>query len=312
MKPGVTGYRRNLIIASIMHVAIIGGFVLVEGFLTQDRSQASIPVEMFVPADILGDMPKGEGTGRGAYTPPKLGQPDAAPGPLGEDILTPEERKVAPPKSAPVSKPSPGEVQIPQKKATTANAAAKTAKTNTVAAASKSAGSATKTAAKQAGKGSPTGSPSGESATDIRNRFAKALVAEAGGTAYGDGRKAGGGEGRSSVIGSRDGSPDGMAGGVGKGTPFWWYYQHVRDRMYDAWQQPPESVNWSRNAFSTVVVRVARSGEIVDVRLQTPSGNRAMDESAITAAKTVRRLQPLPDGLGRETAEISINFQLEG
>ncbi len=216
-------------------------------------------------------------------------------------MFTPEERP-APTRRAPVQ-PDAGEIVAPKKNGKKPTAA------KPATAAAKKASTAPKSAA---AKGSPTGSPTGASAADIRNRFAKALKAEAGGTPYGDGRKAGGGEGRSAVIGSRNGSPTGMAGGVGQGTAFWWYYQHVHDRMYEAWAQPPESVNWDKRQFSTVVIKIARNGEIVAVRLLTPSGNRALDESAVAAARSVERLQPLPDGLGGATADITVNFQLEG
>jgi hypothetical protein len=37
-----------------------------------------------------------------------------------------------------------------------------------------------------------------------------------------------------------------------------------------------------------------------------------MDDSVMTAAHSVPRLDPLPDGLGGDFAEISVDFQLEG
>lgn len=312
-------FRRNLACASIAHVALVGLVAMWQGVVAPWRDRSAVEVEIFTPADLLGDMPVGDGTGRGAYTPPRLGTPAAATvSPPGEAIFTPEERP------APAARPTPvkaqaGEVAVPKKEAKPVPAAKpapataeKKPSATTATRTSASTGTTRSATASAAVKGSPTGSPTGVSEADIRNRFAKALKAEAGGTPYGDGRKAGGGEGRSPVIGSRNGSPDGIAGGVGKGSPFWWYYQHVHDRMYEAWVQPPESVNWDKRQFSTVVLKVARNGEILAVRLQTPSGNRAMDESALAAARSVEKLQPLPDGLGGATAEITVNFQLEG
>lgn len=295
-------FRRNLAFASVAHLLIIGLVAMWQGVVAPWRDRSAVEVEIFTPADLLGDMPVGSGTGRGAYTPPRLGMPTetAFPSP-NETAFTPEERP-APSRRAPARSEA-GEVALPNKEPK------KTTPAKSVSAAAKKPAAPTPV---RAVTGSPTGSPTGVSTEEIRNRFAKALQAQAGGTPYGDGRKAGGGEGRSPVIGSRDGSPDGMAGGVGKGTPFWWYYQHVHDRMYEAWAQPPESVNWDKRQFSTVVIKVARNGEILAVRLQTPSGNRAMDESALAAARSVEKLQPLPEGLGGATAEITVNFQLEG
>src|SRR5438045_5482038 len=77
----------------------------------------------------------------------------------------------------------------------------------------------------------------GPSADDIKNRFAKALAAAEDGTPYGDGKKVGGGSGKGR-IGSPNGSPDGVVGGVGQGTANWKYFEHVHDVMYEAWEQP--------------------------------------------------------------------------
>lgn len=329
MKPAGSRLRRNFVYALAGHMAVVVLLAIWQGKGIAWRDRAAVEVEIFTPADLLGDLPKGPGVGRGAYTPPKLGSGGAAPeAPAGEAVFAPEPRPARPP---PPSPPTEGEVAVPR---ATARPTSPTRPTNAVASASRPAtgqvaraatprptGAATGTTARAASSatartagspGSPTGSPAGASAAEIRNRFARALQAEAGGTPYGDGRRAGGGSGSSPVIGSRDGSPNGVAGGVGRGSPFWWYYQQVHDRLYEAWVHPPEAVNWDRRQFATVVIKVARNGEIVAVRLLTPSGNRAMDESALAAVHNVGRLPPLPEGLGGATADITVNFQLEG
>jgi TonB family protein len=63
---------------------------------------------------------------------------------------------------------------------------------------------------------------------------------------------------------------------------------------------------------ATILLRVARDGRIDAVRLEHSSGNKLMDDSALAAARSVPRLDPLPEGLGGDTAEISVNFRLEG
>jgi TonB family protein len=102
-----------------------------------------------------------------------------------------------------------------------------------------------------------------------------------------------------------------VAGGVGKGSPFWWYYQQVHDRLYEGWEQPGEALNWDKRIVTTLSIRVARDGRVVAVILKNSSGNRLMDDSALTAANSVPKLDPLPEGLGGEFADILVNFRLE-
>jgi TonB family protein len=280
-------FRRNLFVVSALHAAVIGSVVMLEGVAWSARNNPAL-VELFTPADILGDLPQGPGHGRGNHAPP------AESGPPSEATFTPEEKPVT--KAKPVAKAADdaGAVKIPSKKPV-----------KPVATAAKPVTSAQKTGAKTAAA----------DANSIRQRFQKALQAGGGsgsGTPYGDGKPAGGGSGKSAVIGSPDGSPDGVVGGVGKGSPFWSYYQHVHDRMYEAWEQPGQALNWDKGLMATVMIRVARDGRIVDVSLRNSSGNRLLDDSALTAARRVRKLEPLPEGLGGEFANISVNFQLEG
>ena len=140
------------------------------------------------------------------------------------------------------------------------------------------------------------------------------MSASEGGSPYGDNKPAGGGTGVSKYghLGSPDGTADGIAGGIGKGSQFWSYYMHVHDRMYEAWDQPGQAVSFDKKLVTTVVLHVARDGRIEGVRMEHSSGNKLMDDSAIAAAHNVPRLDPLPNGLGGAFAEISVNFRLEG
>ncbi len=63
-------FRRNFVLACVVHAVLIGGIILFEGVINSARSNAPTPVELITPADILGDLPKGEGQGRGNYAPP--------------------------------------------------------------------------------------------------------------------------------------------------------------------------------------------------------------------------------------------------
>lgn len=286
--------RRNFIGALCVHLGLVAGIVIFEGFISNVRSNAPTMVELITPADILGDLPKGDGYGKGNYAPP-VERPVVAP---SRPAYTPDETPAPTPtpKSAPKVADDPSEIKVQTKKAT---------KQATKPVAQKTTKPATTTTATSA-------TPTGPTASDFQKRLAKALASSGGGgTIYGDNRPAGGGSGKSSVIGSPDGSPNGVPGGQGAGTPFWWYYQQVHDRMYEAWEQPGEAVNWDKKLMATVLLRVARDGRVLDISLQGSSGNKTMDDSAMTAARKVQKLDPLPDGLGGATANITVNFQLE-
>jgi len=310
-------FRRNFVLACAVHAALIGGIVLFEGVINNARSNAPTPVELITPADILGDLPKGEGQGRGNYAPPPPETPSepatASAGPTAPPAA-PEEPVAPKVKAPPPEIKSPDEVAIPKKSTTkevkkTADAPVKKAvtsaksTTNTVKAVA-----STKSATKSGASGTA------ESATSIRQRFASALASAEGGTPGGNNRAAGGGTGESKYgrLGSPDGSADGIAGGIGKGSPFWSYYMQIHDRMYEAWEQPGQAVGFDKKLVATVLLRIARNGRIEGVRLQHSSGNKLMDDSAVTAANSVPRLDPLPEGLGGDFAEISVNFRLEG
>lgn len=313
-------FRRNFTVACVAHVALIGGLVLTNQFWNGPSHAPATAVELVVPADILGDLPEGPGHGRGPAAPPS----PEPPGPSAP-AYTPEEQPVpAPtPKAAPAPAPAPepGEVLVPSKTVKETKAVKKP-----VVAAPKTTKPVTVVAKPATATAKPTGAKesTGPSAAEIRAKFAKALASggggggagsgSAGGTVSGDNKPAGGGDGKKRYgrPGSPDGAENGVAGGMGKGTPFWWYYQHVHDRMYEAWERPAEAAHWDRKLMSTVVIRVARDGKILEVKLQDSSGNKLMDETAVTAARKVPRLDPLPDGMKGDTVDISVNFSLEG
>ncbi len=104
-----------------------------------------------------------------------------------------------------------------------------------------------------------------------------------------------------------------MIGGIGKGTPYWWYYEHIRQRMYEAWDRPGQAADLRKGMMATITVTVAQDGRVLDVKLTGRSGSALMDESALAAARRVERLNPLPDGFAKGvTADIAVNFELEG
>jgi len=101
-----------------------------------------------------------------------------------------------------------------------------------------------------------------------------------------------------------------MVGGTGPGSPFWDYYMHVHDQMYEAWEQPGD-VN-DRKLVAVVLLKIARDGSITKVELESSSGNQSMDKSALAAARKVLRLDPPPEALVKGSfAPIAVYFQLK-
>jgi TonB family protein len=313
-------FRRNFIVACIAHAALIGGIVFFEGVINTARSNAPATVDLITPADILGDLPKGPGVGRGNYAPPTepTGESVAPSAGASAPASTTEEQPAPKTKVAPPEAKDPNEVAIPKKPSAKepkklADASAKKATpsdkpADRPATTAKKAVASAKSPAKA---GSPT---TAESASSIRQRFASALSSADGGSSGGDNRAPGGGTGESKYgrLGSPDGAADGIAGGIGKGSPFWSYYLHVHDRMYEAWDQPGQALDFDKKLVTTILLRIARNGRIDGVRLERSSGNKLMDDSVLSAAHNVPRLDPLPEGLGGDFAEISVNFRLEG
>ncbi len=296
-------YKRNFIVASLLHIAIIGSVLVWDGFIGGGSRPAMASVSLYTPADLLGEMPKGDGYGRGNYKPP-----EPAGGGGGETFTAPSENMLTPSETI-APKPAPNEIGLPKEN----TRAKKPVRPTKPPAQSKPAATTKPATTGRAQKAAltPAAKRSGASAEEIRNRFAKALQAAEDGTPYGDGRKAGGGNATSGRIGSPTGAEDGVVGGVGQGSANWRYFQHVHDVMYEAWEQPGSALD--RNLVATVQLRVARDGTITGVSLQIPSGNKTMDESVLAAARKVQRLDPPPLDLVRgDTASITVDFQVRG
>lgn len=84
----------------------------------------------------------------------------------------------------------------------------------------------------------------------------------------------------------------------------------IHDRFYSRWTQPTSIVRADTEFVSTVQITIDRDGRITDVTLARASGNVVMDESVMTAARSVTQIDPLPRGLGSDTYSIKINFKL--
>ncbi len=97
----------------------------------------------------------------------------------------------------------------------------------------------------------------------------------------------------------------------GKESDFSDYFNHIRSRMIDAWNQPQNLA--SRNKLKTGIrMKIARNGAVSSVSLASSSGNTAWDESALAAARKVNRVNSLPEGLGDSSGlNLTIYFEPE-
>src|SRR5262245_46618160 len=88
-------YKRNFVVATILHVVILGGVILCEYVVP---SFGHAPVPPYIEADFLGEMPKGDGYGRGNYRPPEPAGANTVAGP-SEAMSAADETHATLPKS---------------------------------------------------------------------------------------------------------------------------------------------------------------------------------------------------------------------
>ena len=110
------------------------------------------------------------------------------------------------------------------------------------------------------------------------------------------GKHPGNGEGNGNGPGKEGGSKDQIN----------WYLAMIQDRFYSRWQRPVLG-----EQLSTVVkIRIQKDGHISAVSLEKSSGNAIMDESAMTAAKSVPQIDPLPAAIQDSFYDVPIEFKL--
>jgi TonB family protein len=84
----------------------------------------------------------------------------------------------------------------------------------------------------------------------------------------------------------------------------------IHDRFHSRWIQPASVIQRDQKFVTTVKVRIEKDGRISNVTLARSSGNSVMDDSVLTAAKSVAQIDPLPASITTVPYEININFEL--
>jgi len=127
------------------------------------------------------------------------------------------------------------------------------------------------------------------------------------------------GQGGTGGIGAGTGIPglkaiNGVQGGTGligdldgSEFPFMWYLEQVQRRITNNWVR----MNSSQGRVQ-IYFRIKRDGSLEGIRVEIPSGNAAMDESARLAVRRSDPLQPLPPGFEGQTLGVRFWFTYLG
>ncbi len=91
-----------------------------------------------------------------------------------------------------------------------------------------------------------------------------------------------------------------------------WYVESVRKRISDNWLQNTidPSVRSARSAHTVVTFTINRDGSVRNVRLDTTSGNRSMDDSAMRAMQSIDKMPQLPADWRSNSVDVVFDFDL--
>lgn len=85
----------------------------------------------------------------------------------------------------------------------------------------------------------------------------------------------------------------------------------LHDRFHARWDQPIDLLQGGDELSAFLEITIDRNGRIANLTLSKSSGNRAMDDSVMTAARRITQVDALPKGLGNTTGyKVNIEFKL--
>ncbi len=112
--------------------------------------------------------------------------------------------------------------------------------------------------------------------------------------------------------GTGSGKGAGREGGGSRDTEYSWYFLMIHDRFHARWEQPTSIARSGANYVTTLKLRIGKDGRILARELVNASGSPMMDDSVLTAANNVTQIDPLPRGLGNgDYFDIKVNFKLD-
>jgi periplasmic protein TonB len=91
-----------------------------------------------------------------------------------------------------------------------------------------------------------------------------------------------------------------------------WYVQAVVRLISQNWMQNTidPSVRAARQAKTVVTFTIARDGSVSNIRIESPSGNRSMDDSAQRALLSIDHFPPLPPDFSGRHVDVTFDFDL--
>jgi protein TonB len=101
-------------------------------------------------------------------------------------------------------------------------------------------------------------------------------------------------------------------GGGDFATRYGWYVESVKRAISQNWIQTSidPSVRAARRAHAVAAFRINRDGTIKNIRLDTSSGNRSMDDSATRALLGIDKLPALPADYSGAYVDVTFDFDL--
>jgi len=101
-------------------------------------------------------------------------------------------------------------------------------------------------------------------------------------------------------------------GGGDFSSRYGWYVESVKRAISQNWIQTSidPSVRAARRAHAVTSFRIFRDGTIKNIRLDTSSGNRSMDDSATRALLSIDKLPALPADYSGTYVDVTFDFDL--
>lgn len=87
-------------------------------------------------------------------------------------------------------------------------------------------------------------------------------------------------------------------------------YAIIQRQLYEAWIRPDAS-NVSRND-PVIAFRIGPGGRVLSANLSKSSGNAVLDESVVSAARSIGRFNGLSESFVRANQDFTVAFRLEG
>ena len=101
-------------------------------------------------------------------------------------------------------------------------------------------------------------------------------------------------------------------GGGDFATRYGWYIESVKRAISQNWIQTSidPSIRAARRAHAVAAFRINRDGTVKNIRLDTTSGNRSMDDSATRALLSIDKLPALPADYSGSYVDVTFDFDL--